>query len=171
MRRVTAALSALAVVLATSVLFAQAKPNFAGTWTREAPAGAPAGAPGGGGGGGGRGGGGGGGWGMEPTITQTATALTVKYMGGGQTPTEMTLTYKLDGSDSTNTVMGRGGEATDQVSKASWSGDKLVIKTTLANGERTQTVSLVGGKLTIESVQPGRDGGPGTPMTTTYTKK
>ena len=149
----------LAVVASVVLPFtarAQSKPDFSGTWTLDT---ARSDAPLGRGGRGGRGGGTG-----PATIVQDAASLKI-------TRGEQTLTYKLDGSDSTNKVMGRGGEATDQVSKASWSGDKLVIKTTLANGERTQTVSLVGGKLTIESVQPGRDGGPGTPMTTTYTKK
>jgi len=164
-------LTAVAMVLVAANAFAQAKPNFAGTWTREAPAGG-GGAPGAGGGGGGRGGGfGGGGWGMEPTITQTATTLTVKYMGGGQTPTEITRTYKLDGSDSPNEMAGRGGGApTTVVSKATWNGDKLVIKTPGPNGDTTMTVSLVGGKLTIETAGMGRDGAP-TTNTATYTKK
>ena len=35
MRRVTALVSAAAVVLAAAELFAQAKPNFAGTWVRR----------------------------------------------------------------------------------------------------------------------------------------
>lgn len=164
MRRVTAAISALAVVLATSVLFAQAKPNFAGTWTREAPAGAPAGgAPGGGGGGGGRGGGGGG-WGMEPTITQDAATLKVTYMGGGQAPAPMTLTYKLDGTESKNTMNGRGG-ATEVTSKAKWEADKLVITTTTANGDQVLKVGLEAGKLVLERDTPNG------PMKTTYTKK
>jgi len=99
MRRVAVLMSAFAVVLWTVSAFAQAKPNFAGTWTREAPAGGAA--AGGGGGGGGRGGGGGGGgWGAECTITQTATDLTVEYMGGGQTPAPIKLVYKLDGTES-----------------------------------------------------------------------
>lgn len=170
MRRIAAAVTAMAMMMATASLFAQAKPNFAGTWVREMPA-TPAAPPAGGGGGGRGGGGGGGAWGMEPTIVQTATELTVTYAGGGQNPAPMTLKYKLDGTDSVNNVMGRGGEAAPQTSKATWAGEKLVIKTTLPNGERTVTVSVVGGKLTIESVQPGRDGGPGTPVTATYTKK
>jgi hypothetical protein len=88
----------------------------------------------------------------------------------GQAP--LKLTYKLDGSDSKNMMPGRGGgDPTEQVSKAMWMGDKLVITTTAANGEQKRTLSLVGGNLTIESVQPGRDGGPGTPTTVTYKKK
>jgi hypothetical protein len=170
MRRIAAVMTTVAMVVTAVSVFAQAKPNFAGTWVREMPAGgAPA---GGAGGGGGRGGGGGGGnWGTEPTIVQTATELTVTYMGGGQAPAPVTLKFKLDGTDSVNQVMGRGGEAAPQTSKATWAADKLVIKTTLPNGERTMTVSLAAGKLTIDSVAPGRDGGAGTPTQAVYTKK
>jgi hypothetical protein len=154
-------LSAAAVVLVTAGLFAQAKPDFAGKWTMDAPAG---GAMAGGGGRGGRGGGGG--WGMSPTITQDATSVTVEYTQG-QNPVKVT--YKLDGSESHNQMMGRGGQAADQVSKASWDGDKLKIVTTTANGDRTQTISLAGGKLSIETAGMGRDGSPMT-TTTTYSK-
>lgn len=174
MRRVTAVLSAAAFVIATVGVLAQAKTNFAGKWTRDAaPAGAAGGgAPGGAGGGGGRGGfggGGRGGWGMECTITQDANTLTVEYMGGGQNPAPVKMTYKLDGSESHNSVMGRGGAATDQVSKASWDGANLKIVTTGANGDTTMVVSLAGGKLSIATTAPGRDGTPAT-NTITYSK-
>jgi hypothetical protein len=165
MRRVAALVTTFAMVAATASLYAQAKPSFAGTWVRDAPAGgAPA-----GGGGGGRGGGGGGAWGAEPTITQTATELSVTYSTGREGAAPVTLKFKLDGTDSVNQVMGREGAA-PQTSKAVWTADKLVITTTLPNGVRTQTVSLVGGKLTIETNAPGREGAPVT-TTATYTKK
>lgn len=163
MRRMTALLGAAAVVLWAASAFAQAKPNFAGTWVREAPAG-------GGGGGGGRGGGGGG-WGMEPTITQDATTLTVKWSqpgrGEGAAPTEQTRTYKLDGSESKNAA-GRGGE---QISKATWEGSKLVIKTATQMGESTMAVSLEGGNLVVENTFPGREGGTPTTSKVVYKKK
>jgi hypothetical protein len=166
MKRVSTLLSAVAIVAMTAGLLAQA-PNFAGKWTMDAPA-APAGgaAPGGGapggGGFGGRGGGGRGGWGMEATITQDATTLTVAYTQG-QNP--VTLTYKLDGSESKNSVMGRGGQATEQVSKATWEGARLKIVTTTPAGEQTRYVSLDGGKLKLETTSAGPNG----PMTTTTT--
>lgn len=163
MKRVSALLSAAAIVMTTVGVFAQAKPNFAGKWTLDAPA-AGAQAPGGGGGRGGRGGGGG--WGMEPTITQDATTLTIDYVGGGQNPAPVKLSYKLDGSESKNSVMGRGGQPTDQVSKATWDGSSLKIVTTTAFGEQTRTVSLDGAKLKIVTSQNGPDG---TPITTTAT--
>ena len=119
MRRATALLSAAAIVLTAIGVSAQAKPSFAGKWVREAPA---AGAPAGGGGGGGGRGGGGGGFGMTPTVTQDDKTLTIEYTGGGQNPAPMKLVFKLDGTESTNQVMGRGGEPAAQVSTATWKG-------------------------------------------------
>jgi hypothetical protein len=165
MRRVAALLSVAAVVLWSASAFAQgAKPSFAGKWTREAPA---AGAPAGGGGGGGRGGGGGGGFcGAECTITQTATELTLEYMGGGQNPTAMKQVYKLDGTVSKNP--GRGGQ--DMESKAAWDGAKLVITTTTPNGEQKRVLSLEGGNLVVEATNPGREGGAATTAKITFKK-
>lgn len=163
MRRITAMVSAAAVVLATAGVFAQAKPNFAGKWTMVAdPAAA---APGGGGGRGGRGGG----LGQDLTISQDATTLTIEYMGGGQAPAPVKLVYKLDGSESKNSVPGRGGMM-DQTAKASWTGNTLTVNTTMMNGEQKRSFALEGGNLVVETTQPGRDGGPGTPMKVTYKK-
>lgn len=167
MKQMTAVLSAAAIALMAVGVFAQAKPSFAGKWAIDAaaaPAGAPA--PGAGGGGGGRGFGGGGGWGMAPTITQDATTLTVEYTQG-QNPVK--LVYKLDGTENKNSVMGRGGQATDQVSKAVWEGAKLKVVTTLANGDQTRYVSIEGGKLVLDTTAMGRDGAPATTKTT-YSK-
>ena len=166
MKRMTAMLSAAAVVIMAAGLLAQAKPNFAGKWTMDAPA---AGAPGGGGGGGGRGGGGGG-WGMANTITQDATTLTVEYMGGGQAPAPVKLVYKLDGTESKNMMAGRGGGApTEQVSKAMWDGATLKITTTTPNGDQVRVISMEGAKLAISTTQNGRDGAPATTKIT-YSK-
>ena len=170
MKRMTAVVSAAAIVLMAVGVFAQAKPSFAGKWMMEAPAGggAPAqtapGGPGGGGFGGGRGGGRGG-WGMAATITQDATTLTVEYTQG-QNPVK--LVYKLDGTENKNMVMGRGGQV-EQVSKASWDGAKLKIVTQAANGETTLMVSLEGDKLVLDSTGMGRDGAPMITKTT-YSK-
>lgn len=167
----------VAVVLmfgAAASLAAQAKPDFSGKWVMDpasAPA-APAGGGGGGGGGrgGGRGGGGRGGFGGEFTAKQDATTLMIMQMQGGQ---EVTQTYKLDGSESKNTVGGRGGPQ-EQVSKAAWDGSTLVITTQLNFGgntvEQKRMLSMEGGNLVIETVQPGRDGGPGTPTKLVYKK-
>jgi hypothetical protein len=164
MRRVAAMMCATAVaVLVASNAYAQAKPNFAGTWVREMPAGDPA-----GGGGGGRGGGGrGGGWGMEPTITQTATAITIKWMGGGNAPTEQTRTYNLTGQSKNMVTMGRG-EPTEQVTTATWEGSKLVLTT----GPVKEVISIEGGNLVIERTAPGRgEGAAPTTAKIVYKKK
>jgi hypothetical protein len=155
MKRMTAMLSAAALVVLTAGLLAQAT-NFAGKWTRQEDA-AGAAAPGGGRGGRG-------GFGQEVTITQDAKAITLEYMAGGQNPTPMKRVYNLDGSDSKNT-MSFGGNSFEQVSKAKWDGAKLVITTAGQNGETTQTLSLTGGNLVVEQT-----GGRGGPTTVTYKK-
>jgi hypothetical protein len=156
-------LSAATVVLMAVGLAAQAKPNFAGKWTMD-PAAAAAAAGGGGGRGGGRGG-----LGMEMTITQDANNLTIEYVGGGQNPAPVKLVYKLDGSESKNTMMGRGGP-TEAVSKAMWSGNNLVVTTTTAAGEQKRTFMMEGGNLVVETSAPGRDGGAPTSTKVTYKK-
>jgi len=141
-------------------LAAQAKPDFSGKWTLDpasAPA-PPAGAPAGGG------------FGNEFTIAQNAKTLTITRMQGDQT---VTTTYNLDGSESKNTTQGRGGPQ-EQVSKAMWDGAKLMVTTTINAGgntiEQKRVFAMEGGNLTIETTQPGRDGGPGTPTKLTYKK-
>jgi hypothetical protein len=152
--------SAAAMVLLTAGLVSAQTPNFSGKWTcTDCPA------PGGGGGGGGRGGGGGG-LGPEFTATQDAATLKIDRTMGQNA---VSMVYKLDGSESKNMTMGRGGQ-TEQVSKAAWTGGKLVISTTIPNGVRTMTLSMEGGNLVVETLQPARDGGPGTPVKRTYKK-
>ena len=143
-----------AAVLAVATLAWAQKTDFSGTWTLDAEAsGAPAGgAPGGGGGGGGRGGGRGGGLGQGGSVKQTATELTVERTIGEN---KVTSTYKLDGSESKNSMMGRGGAAVESVSTAKWDGAALVITTKMDMGngpqESTQKWSLAGNVLTIET--------------------
>src|SRR5262245_15651186 len=108
---------ALFLALAAAIVLpftarAQAKPDFSGTWTLDASkSDAPMGR-------GGRGGGAAG----PMTITQDAGSLTQKRG-------EQTLVYKLDGSESSNEVQGRGGTQTVK-SKAHFDGSKLIIETT-----------------------------------------
>jgi hypothetical protein len=164
MRRVITVVAAAAFMISSATgVFAQAKPDFSGKWTLDpASAPAPPAGGGGGGGGGGRGGGGrggGAGLGQEFTAKQDATALTITRDQGGQA---VSATYKLDGSESKNTVTGRNG-AQEQVSKTMWMGNKLMITTTVNFGgnnvEQSRTLSLEGGNLVVEQSQPGRDGG------------
>jgi hypothetical protein len=140
-----------AAILAVATMAWAQKPDFSGTWTLDpAASGAPA---GGGGGGGGRGGGRGGILGMGPsTVKQTATDLTVESTMGDN---KVTRTYKLDGSESKNTVMGRGGNQMEQLSVAKWDGDKLniVTKQTFNDQtfETTEVWSVSGSTLNVES--------------------
>ena len=142
-----------AAILAVSTLAWAQKTDFSGTWTLDAEASGMAaggGAPGGGGGG--RGGGRGGGLGQGGTVKQTATELTVERTMGEN---KVTSTYKLDGSESKNQMMGRGGAAMESVSTAKWDGPALVITTKMDMGngpqESTQKWSLAGNVLTIET--------------------
>jgi hypothetical protein len=70
------------------------------------------------------------------------------------------LTYKLDGSVSKDTMAGRGGGApTEQVSKAMWAGNNLVVTTTTNAGEEKRTFSMEAGNLVVETSAPARNGG------------
>jgi hypothetical protein len=171
MRRNFMVVAAVLMFFAAVSLSAQAKPDFSGKWVADAAAAPapPAAAPGGGGRGG-RGGGRGGGFGNEFTVAQDAKMLTITRMQGDQT---VTTVYNLDGSESKNTTQGRGGPQ-EQVSKAMWDGAKLVVTTTINAGgnniEQKRVFAMEGGNLTIETTQPGRDGGPGTPNKAVYKK-
>jgi hypothetical protein len=138
-----------AAVLAVATLAWAQKPDFSGTWTLDPAAseGGAGGAPGGGGGGGGRGG-----LGQGGTVKQTADALTVERTMGEN---KVTSTYKLDGSESKNTMMGRGGNSVESVSTAKWDGPALVITTKMDMGngpqESTQKWTVSGSTLTIET--------------------
>jgi hypothetical protein len=145
MRRVTAILSVAAVVLMAAGLVAQAKPSFSGEWkiVADRDSGGGRGEPG-----------------KDLTITQSATAMTVEYRAGGQAPAPVKLTYTLDGSVSKNMMAGRGGGApTEQVSKAMWAANKLVVTTTTGAGEEKRTFSLEGDNLVVETSAPARNGG------------
>ena len=168
MRRTATAMMAVAAVLFAAGLSAQGKPNFAGKWTLQVDPNAapPAGGGGGGRGGGGRGGGGrgmmgGGGFcGAECTITQDATTLKIERPApaGGEAPAPNV--YKLDGSDSKNPGQAFGGNpAPDVVSKASWDGSKIVIKSTRTMNRGGQdmtinstiTISMDGANMVVET--------------------
>ena len=170
MKRAAILVGALAVVLSMAT---SAQAQFAGKWTIVVdPAAAPPAAPGGGGGGGGRGGGGGGAavGGMEVTIAQDATSITINKTQG-QAP--ITLKFTLDGKDSKNTFTGRGGEVV-QTGQAMLSAGKLTISTTQDAGRgpttTKQVISIDGGNLKVETTAPGRGGGEPTTTTTTYKK-
>lgn len=147
MKVVRTGLIAAAILSVSTLAWAQ-KPDFSGSWKLDpAASGAPA-----GGGGGGRMGGGRGGLGQGATIKHTADTLTVERMMGDTTVVQ---TYKLDGSESKNTMMGRGGNQMEAVSTAKWEGQTLVIATKTDMGgqtfESTQRWTLNGNQLTVET--------------------
>jgi hypothetical protein len=156
MQRKLALTAVLAVALAITG-YAQ-KPDFSGVWTPDAAAAAAAPA------------GGGGGRGMAPgpmTVTQKGDTLSIERTMGEN---KVSSTYKLDGTESVNKMMGRGGEV-EAKSTAKWDGSKLTIVTKQAapDGsvrESSQTWSLDGSNLVVESTRQGRDGTPTTTKTT-----
>ena len=136
---------AAAVFAVATVGFAQgAKVDFSGSYTFVPPADAPA------------GGGGGGGRGMMAgpmTVTQKDGTLTIERTAGEN---KVITVYKLDGSESVNKQMGRGGNEIETKSVAKWDGNKLVITSKRpgqdgAVMETTETWTLDAGSLTIES--------------------
>ena len=150
---------AVTSALALSTLLAQAPPNFAGKWTLVPDANEAA------------GGRGMGGLGQNATIVQDADTLTLTrttQMG------EFTTTYKLDGSESKNTL-NMGGNTIDQLSTAKWDSGKLRINTKMDfQGTPVETSMVLAldpsGNLSIESTRPDFQGG-GAPITTKMTYK
>ena len=65
------------------------------------------------------------------------------------------LTYKLDGTESRNMMMGRGGQPADSMSTAKWDGPKLTIVTKQEMDgqvtESTQVWTADGSTLTVET--------------------
>jgi hypothetical protein len=155
------ALTAAAVVLATALTLAQAPPNFAGKWTVVPDPNAA--------GGGGRGMGGA--LGQEATIAQDAATLTITRTTPMGT---FTSTYKLDGSESKNSLNIQGN-AVEQVSTAKWDGGKLNVNTKMDFGGNPVETSMImsldpSGNLVVESTRPDFQGG-GAPITTKTTYK
>ena len=144
----------LAVILFGAAASAQT-PNFAGKWTLVPGPGAA----------------GPGGLGTEATITQDATSITIKrttQMG------EFTSIYKLDGSESKNTLTIQGN-AIEQLSKTKWDGGTLQVDTTMSFDGNPVQVSMkmsldASGNLQVETTRPDFQGG-GAPTTTRTTYK
>ena len=136
-QRVAVATVAFVVAIAATA-FAQ-KPDFSGTWKLDQNASQ-------------MGGGGRGGMMADMTVKHSGDTLTVERTFGEN---KITATYKLDGSESTNQVMGRGGQTMEAKSVAKWDGNKLVITTKREMGgnvvETTETWNVDGSTLTIET--------------------
>jgi hypothetical protein len=160
MYRKLALTAVLAVALAVTG-YAQ-KPDFSGTWTPDTSAATSTATTTGGGGGGGRG--------MAPgpmVVKQTGDTLTIERTAGEN---KITSTYKLDGTESVNKMMGRGGAEVETKSTAKWDGSKLTVVTKQAapDGsvrESSQSWWLEGGNLVVESTRTGREGAPVTAKT------
>ena len=127
---------AAAILAMAAVAWAQ-KPDFSGTWTLDSAS-----APAAGGNALGNG---------SATVKQTADALTIERTMGDA---EVTLTYKLDGTPSRNTMMVRGQPA-DSLSTATWDGPRLTIVTKEETGgqisESTEVWAVEGSTLTVET--------------------
>ena len=126
-----------AAIFAVVTAVSAQKPDFSGTWKLE-PASASA--------------GGGVALGDGPaTVAQTADALTVKGPIGEQGA----LTFKLDGSDSRNMMIGPGGQLADSLSTARWDGPRLTIVTRQEVDGRlvefTEAWTVEGRQLTVET--------------------
>ena len=159
MNRARVGIMAAAIFAVASVAFAQAKPDFSGTWTLDPEASNMGGAPGGGGGGGGRG--------MMTgpiTIKVAGDVLPIDRMQG---EAKVTTTLNLAGQPTENQMAGRQGAAIAAKYVSKWDGAKLVTTITSEgpNGPitRTETRWLEGSTLVVETNRTGRDG---SPMTT-----
>ncbi|MEO6010011.1 MAG: hypothetical protein ABIU38_18340 [Vicinamibacteraceae bacterium] len=120
---------------------AQVKPTFAGEWKLAGDPGA-------------------GQSGIDLTITQNDTAMTVTYRAAGPAPAPVKLTYRLDGSASPNMVTGLGGGApAEQVSKVTWAANTLVVTTTTRTGLERRTFSMDGADLVVDTSVPAQGGG------------
>jgi len=128
---------------------AQAKPNFAGTWTLDPEKSVMA-------GGGGRQGG----MGAQPlTITIDGPKMSISRTMG-QSGNTVTTVYMLDGTVSKNTMMGRqGGEPTEVTYTSKWDGAKLVTTIVNPRGTSTETRWLeADGTMVVETTRTNPQG-------------
>jgi len=145
-----AALTLTLGILLSAATLAQS-PNFAGKWAivPDPAAQVPM-----------------GGLGQSAVIKQDATTLTITrttQMG------ELTSVYKLDGSESKNTLNFQGNSI-DQISKAKWDGGTLHVDTTMNFDGNQMNVTMAmsldpAGNLVVVSTRPDFQGG-GAPVTT-----
>ncbi len=129
----------------------QPRPNFSGRWVQVTPAD---------------------GAGQEQVVKHDADKLSASHdsEGGGHL-----LEYKLDGSETTQTLTSHGEPVTSRV-RASWDKESLVITTTTNyGGERTvilrQAWSLDKSGQLVILVSPTVDGKHQSPITVVYAKR
>lgn len=159
MKRIT--LFLLTLLLGVSAAWAQAKPDFSGTWRLSATT--PPNYPGSAG------------WGVpSPTLVvkQSPTDVTIQAAQYGPTP--MTVVYKLDGSDTiweAPSATQSGTTATVRWrTKARWDGARLILFTwNTALNQMRDVMTVSNGALTI--VRGTEQPGPSTNATLSYTKE
>jgi hypothetical protein len=115
--------------------------------------------------------GGRGGLGPAVTVVQDAGTLTVVRVGPNG---EVKSIYKLDGSESKNTVT-MGTNSVEMASKAMWMSDTLMIATSrLVNGATVGNVMHLyvdpRGNLVVSTTSPGRSGAPEQTVKVVYKK-
>jgi hypothetical protein len=158
MKRITLLLVALTV--GVSAAWAQAKPDFTGSWKLSATT--PPNYPGSAG------------WGVpSPTLVVKQSPTEVTIQAGQYGPMPMTVTYKLDGSDTiweAPSVTQSGSTAVVKWrTKARWDGSKLILFTwNTALNQMRDVLSVSNGALTI--VRGTEQPGPSTNATLTYNK-
>ena len=73
---------------------------------------------------------------------------------------EVTLTYKLDGTESRNLIMSRGVPPSDSLSIARWDGSRLMIATKQETAgqvaQSTEVWIVEGSTLTVETTSASR---------------
>jgi len=157
MKRAHAAMTLALAILLPAATAAQAQaPNFAGKWALVPDPAAQ---------------GPGGGLGTAAVIKQDASTITITrttQMG------EITTVYKLDGSESKNTLNFQGN-AIEQLSKTKWEGGTLHVDTSMSFDGNAVNLTMAmsldpSGNLLVVSTRPDFQGG-GSPVTTKATYK
>ena len=108
---------------------------------------------------------------MTMTVKQDATTLTIEQTRGEN---KVVTTYKLDGTESKNTLSMQGNSI-EQVSTAKWDAGKLRVNTKMDFGGNPVELSMVlaldpSGNLLVETTRPDFQGG-GAPVTTKMSYK
>jgi len=149
-------LAAVAILVSAATAALAQTPNFSGKWALVPDPAAQ---------------GPGGGLGQSAVIKQDAGTLTINrttQMG------EVTTVYKLDGSESKNTLNFQGN-AIEQLSRTKWEGGTLHVATTMSFDGNPVNVTMAmsldaSGNLVVVSTRPDFQGG-GAPVTTKATYK
>ena len=142
---------AVAALLWSATVLSQAKPDLSGTWQMVSQGSAgPA-------------------FGEEFTVKHTADVLTIEVL---KPRAGLTLSYKLDGTETTNSGGGANSRTWSTLSVAQWRNNRLVITTKAVGAPNPLTASQVlsvsaDGRLSVEMMVSGMPA----PATTIYQRK